>query len=76
MLQETLFSNKISQSMVPKAYHNKQTRCIPTHFFSLLHLQQNFFEKVCRNASCLFIIPTTLVCVLFGPAIPTYFFNL
>ena len=48
------------------------------HTVSLLHLtfkQQNFFEKVCRDTSCLFIIPTSLVRALFGPAIPTYFFN-
>ena len=50
------------------------------HLYTLftLHLtfkQQRFFEKVCRDASCLFIIPTTLVRVPFGPAIPTYFFN-
>ena len=48
------------------------------HTFSLLHLtfkQHGFFEKVCRDAPCLFIIPTTLVYVLFGPVIPTYFFK-
>ena len=37
---------------------------------SLLHLtfkqQNSVFEKVCRDAPCLFIIPATLVCALFG----------
>ena len=53
-----------------KTRDNAHIRCIPTHVF-----KETLLLELCRDASCLCIIPTSLVCVLFGPAIPTYFFS-
>ena len=50
-----------------KTRDNAHIRCIPTHVFN-----ETLLLELCRDASCLCIIPTSLVCVLFGPAIPTY----
>ena len=35
---------------------------------------QSFYENVCRDASCQ--LARILLCLLFGPTIPTWFFNL
>ena len=39
-------------------------------------LETPLLENKMEGSIPFVIIPTTLVCVLFGPTIPTYFFNL